>query len=69
MVLRRYVFNLCNPLNDRCAELDMILESYAKIDSNSFKTGNTPHKLRSAVQYGAQQLQIHVHAYQDMIPS
>ena len=35
----------------------MHLPSYAKIDSNSWKTGNTPHKLRSAVQYGAQQLQ------------
>ena len=27
-------FNLRNPLNDRSAEHDMILESYAKIDSN-----------------------------------
>ena len=34
MVLRRLVFNLRNPLNDRSAEHDMILESYAKVDSN-----------------------------------
>ena len=31
VVLRR---SLRNPLNDRSAEHDMILESYAKIDSN-----------------------------------
>ena len=28
------VFNLRNPLNDRSAEHDMILESYAKTDAN-----------------------------------
>ena len=28
------VFKLCNPLNDRSAEHDVTLESYAKIDSN-----------------------------------
>ena len=33
LVLRRYIFNLCNSLNDRSAEHDMILERYAKIDS------------------------------------
>ena len=33
LVLRRYIFYLCNSLNDRSAEHDMILESYAKIDS------------------------------------
>jgi len=33
MVLRRSVFNLRNPLNDHSAEHDIILESYAKINS------------------------------------
>ena len=31
MMPRRYVFNLRNPLNDRSAEHDVILESFAKI--------------------------------------
>lgn len=34
--------------NDRSAEHDTILESYANIDSNKFKKGNTLHKLRCA---------------------
>ena len=46
--------NLSNPLNDRYAELDMIRECNAKIDSNSFQTGNTPRKLRCAVNSRAQ---------------
>ena len=33
MVLRSYVFNLGNPLNDHSAEHDIILESYPKINS------------------------------------
>ena len=33
MVLRKLVFNLRNPLNDHSAEHDIILESYAKINS------------------------------------
>ena len=42
-------------LNDRSAEHDTILESYAKIDNNKFKKGNTLHKQRCAAQYSAQQ--------------
>ena len=34
MVLRRQVFKLRNPLNDRSVEHDTILVSYAKIESN-----------------------------------
>ena len=41
-----------------CATQDIILKSYAKTDSNSFKTGNTPQKLFSAEQYSAHHLQI-----------
>ena len=45
------------------------LESYAKIDFNLFKTGHTPHKLRSAEQCSAQQKHNckHLHVYRDMI--
>ena len=48
MVLWRSVFNLRNPLNDHSAEHDIILESYAKINSgleipqtNYVEQGNT----------------------------